>query len=107
MLQAQEVAVLRSDLEAERDAHEGTLRDAEAAMIELEALKGRAGDSGAAEAVAAVQTELRAARQKCSVAQVGSERCFLCMPPPWRPSSYGGISIYIKYICMAMPSSLP
>jgi len=65
--QGEAIARLESELGAERDAHEGTLKDAEAALLELETFRGQQGAHAPEEAL---QTRLAAeasARQEAEV----------------------------------------
>ncbi len=56
LMQSAQVARLESELQIEREAHERTLRDAEATLMELEGIRGM--DAGQSEAFLSLQEEL-------------------------------------------------
>lgn len=60
--QEKENSALEEELAAERDAHEATLRETEAAVLELEAVRKQ---SGAADETAELQTRLHALEVCC------------------------------------------
>ena len=61
---------LESELQAEREAHESTLRDAEATLSELEGIRGT--DAGQPGALLSVQEDLWREKQAQQEAQVCS-----------------------------------
>ena len=68
MTQGSRVDQLETDLQIEREAHESTLRDAEATLLELEGI--RSMDTGQPEALSSLQEDLwreKQARQKAEV----------------------------------------
>ena len=65
-MQRKAVEGLEADLRAERSAHEATLRDAEATLVELEDIRG----AGASQAEASQQEELLKEREARRAAEV-------------------------------------
>lgn len=68
-MQSSQVERLESELRAEREAHESTLKDAEATLLELVGIRGT--DAGQPEALSSAQEELFREKQARQQAEVG------------------------------------